>query len=414
MRIAFIAAVFPPEPEPSSVMAGELVQAWTRAGHEVTAITPLPNRPHGVRYPGFPLRLWTVRSFENARCIRVWSWLIGNERRRLARILENLTFGVGSALALLLTRRPDIVIVESWPVLATAAAIAVCAARRIPVVNYVKDIYPETAVAAGLLRRGPVTATLAWIDRWVCHRADCNVVISNGAATLLASSRDLPADKTRVISDWLDLGSIGPTNGGPAWRSAAGFSEDDVIFMFAGTMGHVSRVDILVDVAEKLRGMDKVRLVCVGQGPLKPRMEAEIRRRGLQNLTLLPFQPREQVSDMQSAADVMLLTTSAQVGSTSIPSKLITYLAVGKPVICAVSAGTDIAALVQEHTLGLVTTPEDPAALADAITHMATMPRSDRDAMGRRARSVTLARHSLASAVSRFDRLFGDLGLVTP
>src|SRR5262249_35508521 len=152
---------------------------------------------------------------------------------------------------------------------------------------------------------------------------------------------------------------------------------------------------------------------CVGQGPLKPRMEDEIRRRGLQNLTLLPFQPRDQVSDMQSAADVMLLTTSAQVGSTSVPSKLITYLAVGKPLICAVPAGTDIAAPVQQNELGFVTPPEDPAALSDAITHMASLPRSTLSAMGRRARTLALERHSLESALSRFDRLFADMGLPT-
>ena len=122
-------------------------------------------------------------------------------------------------------------------------------------------------------------------------------------------------------------------------------------------------------------------------------MEEEIRRRGLKNLTLLPLQPRESVADMQSAADVMLLTTSAQIGSTSVPSKLITYLAVGKPVICAVPDGTDVATLVRDRQLGLVVPPEDPAALADAITHMAV----DRDIL-RAPRSASGREPSLSSA----------------
>jgi colanic acid biosynthesis glycosyl transferase WcaI len=411
VRIAFISAIFPPEPEPSSVMAGELVRMWTKAGHDVTVVAPLPNRPHGTRYPGFPLRLWTVRTFERARTIRVWSWLIGKRRRSVARILENLTFGASSAVALLLIRRPDVVVLESWPVLAPAAVMLVGATRGIKVIHYVKDVYPEAAVAAGILHDGRAANMLLRIDRWVCRRADCNVVISDGAAALLARSRDVPAGKLRVISDWLDLTAIAPTDGGPAWRRENGLAADELVFMFAGTMGYVSRVDLLVDVAEKLRAHDKIRLVCVGQGPLKPRMEGEILRRGLKNLTLLPLQPRERVSDMQSAADVMLLTTSAQIGSTSVPSKLITYLAVGKPVICAASAGTDIAALVQERQLGLVIPPEDPAALADAITHMSALDPSARAAIGRRGRAVALERYSLESARARFDALFADLGL---
>ena len=377
--------------------------------HDVTVIAPLPNRPHGVRYPGFPLRLWTTRDVGGARSIRVWSWLIGKTRPSLARVLENITFGITSAVALMFSRRPDVVIVESWPVLATAAVLAVCKARGIPSVNYIKDIYPEAAVAGGVLRPDRVAGALLRLDRWVCQQATCNVVISSAAASFLVESRCVPAGKVRIIFDWLDLKSIGPTDGGPGWRAEHGLGEDEVVFMFAGTLGFASRVDLLVDVAEKLRAHDKIRLVCVGHGPLKARMEEEINRRSLKNLILLPFQPRERVSDMQSAADVMLLTTSAQIGSSSVPSKLITYLAVAKPVICSVPEGSDIAALVQEEKLGRVVPPEDPVALADAITNMTAASREDLVAISRRARAIALSRHSLEGAVARFDRLLTDI-----
>jgi colanic acid biosynthesis glycosyl transferase WcaI len=176
-------------------------------------------------------------------------------------------------------------------------------------------------------------------------------------------------------------------------------------------MGVVSRVDILVDVAERLRHHPAIRLVCVGQGVLKPRMEEEIIRRGLTNLTLLPFQPRERVADVQSAADVMLLTTSAQMGTTSVPNKLITYLAVAKPVICAVSGDTDAARLVTERQLGVVVPPEDPSALAEAIRTMAATDRAALLDMGQRSRAAALERYSLRSAVASFERLFAELRL---
>jgi colanic acid biosynthesis glycosyl transferase WcaI len=117
---------------------------------------------------------------------------------------------------------------------------------------------------------------------------------------------------------------------------------------------------------------------------------------------------------MQSAADVMLLTTSSQIGSSSVPSKLITYLAVGKPVICAVPPDTDVASLVREKQLGLVTSPEDPAALADAIRQMALTSHVELVATGHRARAVALERYSLASALASFNRLFDDIGLRFP
>ena len=412
MRIALVSAVFPPEPQPSSVMAAELASAWVRAGHEVTVIAPVPNRPQGAVYPGFERRLWASTSFAGARCLRVRSWLIGERRRAVDRVLENVTFGLGSAAALLVQSRPDVVIVETWPILAAATVVAECAARGIPVVNYIKDIFPEAATAAGIVPSDSMlTRALLRLDRWVCHRADVNVVISERAAAFLARSRRLPAAKVASIPDWLDLTAIAPTDGGPAWRKEVGLGPDERVFMFAGTMGHASRVDILVSVAEKLRHRQHIRLVCVGQGVLKPRMAAEIERLGLKNLVLLPFQQRERVPDMQSAADAMLLTTSADMGLTSVPNKLITYLAMGKPVVCAAPPETDVAALVKEHDLGVVVPPEDPSRLAEAIEWMAGQDRTWLAATGQRARSMALERYSLPSALARFDRLFGALGL---
>ena len=412
MRIALVSAVFPPEPEPSSVMAAELASAWARAGHEVVVISPIPNRPRGAVYPGFERRLWTRAAFEGAQSLRVRSWLIGERRRAVDRILENLTFGLGSAAALLLQSRPDVVVVESWPILATATVVAECALRGIPVINYIKDIFPEAATAAGFLRSpSRVTSALMALDRWVCHRAAVNVVISERAAAFFGRSRRLPPEKVVSIPDWLDLTAIAPTGGGPAWRRNVGLDVDARVFMFAGTMGHASRVDILVSVAEKLRHRDDIRLVCVGQGVLKSPMAAEIDRLGLKNLLLLPFQPREMVPDMQSAADAMLLTTSAEMGFSSVPNKLITYLAMGKPVICAAPPETDAAVLVRDHDLGFVVPPEEPSMLAEAIERMATLDPGRLADTGQRARSIAIERYSLPSALSRFERLFDALGL---
>lgn len=412
MRIALVSAVFPPEPEPSSVMAAELATAWGRAGHQVTVVSPIPNRPQGSVYPGFGRRLWKSASFAGGKSLRVRSWLIGERRRAVDRILENLTFGLGSAAALAVQSRPDVVVIETWPILAAAAVVGQCALRGIPVVNYIKDIFPEAATAAGLLGADSrVASALMRLDRWVCHRAAVNVVISERAAAYLARSRGLPPAKVRAIPDWLDLTAIAPTAGGPAWRTEVGLDLGERVFMFAGTMGHASRVDILIAVAERLRRQRHIRLVCVGQGVLKPRMAAEIERLGLTNLTLLPFQPRERVPDMQSAADAMLLTTSAEMGFSSVPNKLITYLAMGKPVICAAPPETDAAALVRDHDLGVVVPPENPTMLAEAIEWMAGQDPARLAATGRRTRSIAIERYSLPSALARFDGLFADLGL---
>jgi len=415
MRIAFVVAVFPPEPEPASVMAGELVNEWARAGHDVNVICPLPNRPGGEVYPeyrGFRKRPRTVFTENGARVARVWSWFIGRKRRHINRMLENLSFGVTSSLALLGMRRPDLILMETWPIMGQLLVASAGFLRRVPVINYIQDVYPEAASAAGVFDKGTVSERmLRRLDRLVCRAAARNIVIAEGMRDLMVERRKIREERFVVIPNWLDLEKIKPFEGENTWRCDVGIPEGEFVCMFAGTMGLASNVDILIDVADRLRGLEGIRIVCVGEGLLKSGMEREIERRNLTNISLLPFQPRERVAEVHSSADVLLVTSSPRMGFSSLPSKLIAYLAVGKPVICAVSERSDLAKLVEHSGIGMVAEPGSADAIAAAVIALKSAGKIRLDEMGQRARAVALERYSLRMALERFDRLFRDLGL---
>ncbi len=410
MRITFVAHVFPPEPDPTAVMADELVRGWEEAGHDVVVISPFPNRPIGVVYQGFRRKLVERSTHSRSRLFRVPTWLIGRKRKARDRILENASFGITSAIACAFTRRPDVLVLESWPILAYLPVLAVARARGIPVINYVQDVYPEAAIAGGII--GPDSAparVLLALHRWVCRVSAANVVISEGMAEMLAATRGLPRERFTVVPNWLDLSTIRPHRGESTFRSENGIGAADFVCMFAGTLGIASGVDVLVEVAELLRDEPGVRLVCVGEGLLKEKMAIAIERRGLANLQLLPFQPRERVSEVQSAADVMLLTTSPEMGVSSVPSKLVTYLAVGRPVICAADPDSDIARLVEGEALGATCAPGDAASLAAAIRRLAALSRAELEAMGTRSRATALRSYSREAALAAFAPLLASL-----
>jgi colanic acid biosynthesis glycosyl transferase WcaI len=138
-------------------------------------------------------------------------------------------------------------------------------------------------------------------------------------------------------------------------------------------------------------------------------MERAAAAEGLSSLLLLPFQPRKRVAEAQSSADVMLLTSSPEMGASSIPSKLITYLAVGRPVICSVASTSDIAHLVTSQRLGLVVEPGNASAIVGAVRQMRAMAPSERTDMSRRARQVAAERFSLPAALARFDEVLGNV-----
>ena len=321
--------------------------------------------------------------------------------------MENVSFGLSSALAVFLSRKPDLVLMETWPLAASLLVLASCKLRGVPVLNYVKDLYPEAIRSAGLIDpRGSLYRSLLGLDRAACRAADRVIAISDDMARQIVETRELPAGRVEVIPDWINLAGIAPApDEARAWRRAQGVEERQFVALFAGTVGHASGASVLAGVAEKLLGDPRISLICVGDGPLKADLEAEKRKRGLGNLMFLPFQPRESISAMHSAADVCLLPTAAGMGASSVPSKLITYLASGRPVVAMANAGSDLAAMVEANSVGWVTSPGDVEAFARAIEEAAALGRVKLDAMGATARVLAETKHSLDAAIARFDGL---------
>lgn len=409
MRIALVLCVFPPEREPAGVMASQLARALS-AEHEVRVICPQPNRPDGVLYPGFERR-WHERSQDGPFQVdRVWSWFASTKGPLLGRALEAISFGLTAAWQVLAGPRADVVLLETWPMGGQIPVAAAARLRRIPVVNCVQDLYPEAAIAAGLIAPGSLAArVLRRVDAVVCASAACNVAVSPRMAAVLAA-RSPGRVRVAVVRHWIDTARVAPSRDGRGWRLTAGLADDDFVCMFAGTMGRASGVEVLADVADALRGERGIRIVCIGDGPAKAPLQRECERRGLENVRFFSFVPAEDVPRVQSAADVMLLTVAPGVTVSSVPSKAITYWAMGKPVLASMPADSDIAEIVAGEGLGEVVAPGDGAALAAAIRRMRAAGASERALIGARARAVAERDYSLARGVSDYAALFNSIG----
>ena len=94
MKIIFISSVFPPEREPSGVMAHQLATRLSADGHEVSVVAPFPSRPYGRLYEGFQRKVREVSAEKPYRLVRCANWFVGKWRRHIDRLLENSTFGL--------------------------------------------------------------------------------------------------------------------------------------------------------------------------------------------------------------------------------------------------------------------------------------------------------------------------------
>jgi colanic acid biosynthesis glycosyl transferase WcaI len=408
MNIMFIVAVYPPEGEPTAVMAKQIAEHLVSQGHSVTVVCPFPNRPHGEIYHGYKRRWASVADEKGVRVIRVLTWLIGRKRTSINRFMENISFGITSSLKVL-SKRPDLILLETWPIFAQIPVMFYAKLFGIPVINYIKDIYPEAAIAGGVISSDSiVTKMLKYMDTAVCRKSWQNLVISNTMSDHYIKNRGIDSSKMRILWDWLDLSSIYPFQGDSRWRSEVGINDSDFVCMFSGTMGHASGADILVDAADLLREYKKIKIVCIGEGVLKERIISEKAKRKLDNLLVLPFQPRERVSEVQSSSDVLLLTSSPAMGTSSVPSKFITYIAIGKPVICGAGQNSDLSQIVNSKKLGISVLPGSAELLANAIRQIMEMDPQERLEMGRRARAVALDKHSIETAMKEVTVLINE------
>lgn len=323
--------------------------------------------------------------------------------------MENATFGMSTSWVAWREGRPDVMLVETWPLLAAQLNIWLARCWKVPVVYYIQDVYPEVLEYAGLIKPSGLLASAlrAW-DRSMCMRSDRVVVISEGMKRLLCDSRRVPENKVAVVQNWLDesLFPSLPRNNG--WRNEIGIPVSKFVLLFAGTFGHVSGAEVLVDVAQRLQEYEDIVILCVGEGVVKQEMVSAAQQQHLTNIEFRSSQPVEKVCQMHASVDVTILTLQPDYPDASVPSKLITYLAAGRPVICAAPLSSSAAVIVLEAKAGLVATPGSADAIAEAVLGIRQSPAQAAE-MGRNARVYFLQHYTLVRAYRQFSKLFSEL-----
>jgi glycosyltransferase involved in cell wall biosynthesis len=167
----------------------------------------------------------------------------------------------------------------------------------------------------------------------------------------------------------------------------ADMGEDGFRVLFAGNIGAAQSFETILAAAERLRGRPGLRLLVLGEGHRRAWLEQEVRTRGLgDTVRLLGSRPATSMPRYFALADALLVTLRRDpIFSLTVPSKLQTYLACGRPVVAALDG--EGARIVEEAGAGVVCPAEDGAGLAAAILNLYDRPRAERETMGRRARS---------------------------
>lgn len=381
MKILLVTQYFWPE----SFRVNDLVRAWVSLGHEVTVLSGLPNYPAGRLFPGYTWRGPYRERFGDARVRRVP--IVTRGPHRGARLVLNYLSFVASGVALgpIVAPGPfDVTFVYApSPITQCIPAIWRRLLWRTPVVFWVQDLWPDNLTAIGAVRSRAVVGAVTVMSRWIYRH--CNLVLVQSPEFADPVRRVCPdIRRLEVLPNWADEAyrplTLGPD--APERREwPAGFT-----VMFAGNLGSAQALETAVDAAERVRHTD-IQWVFVGDGNQRGWIEAESRSRGLEaSVHCLGWRSPRAMPRYLACADALLVSLRRDPGfASTIPAKLQTSLAVGRPVLAALDGSG--ARLVHESGAGLVVAQEDADALAEGARRLRDAGPEVRAAMGRCGRA---------------------------
>jgi colanic acid biosynthesis glycosyl transferase WcaI len=280
--------------------------------------------------------------------------------------------------------------------------------KRVPFVYDVQDLWPESALASGLMREGPLVRFLYRLADWVYRRAPRILVVSESAKAYL-EARGVDASKIAVAPHWVDLQPFAA----PPVRDVRGEFGwgDDFVVMFAGNLGMVQGLETVIAAAARVETAGTgpaVRFVLVGDGADRPRLEMLIEAQGVRSVS---FAGRHAASEMPAflrAADALLVhLRPSNIADHAIPTKILSYMAAARPVICA--TGGAAADLIRAADAGVVTPPGDAEALAGAVLDLAERTAGHRARLGANGRCYLEAHFEKRAVIDGYERLLAEL-----
>lgn len=367
MRVLFVTENFPPETNAAATRVFERALYWVRDGHEVTVITCAPNFPHGKLFPGYANRWRQIETMAGLRVVRVKTFIAPN-KGVFRRTLDFLSFMISGWAAGLFERRADVVCVTSPQFFAAIGAWGIAKLRRVPFVFELGDLWPASIVAVGAMRPNVILRLLERVELGLYKQAAAVVALTGSFKTNLVS-RGIPPNKIAVVINGVDLDRYGPRSRDPALATEWNL-QDAFVVGYVGTHGQAHALGNVLDAAERVRDVPRLRFLLAGAGSARDELIAESNRRGLDNVVFLPPQPKESMPAVWSLCDVALIhLKNTPAFAEVIPSKIFEAMGMGLPLLVAAPDG-EATRIVAEADAGLAIAPEDPAALAEAARRL--------------------------------------------
>jgi colanic acid biosynthesis glycosyl transferase WcaI len=400
MHILFLAPHYSPDLGPSAPLFSMLSEGLVNLGHTVSVVTTVPHYPTGrvsSEFKGFR----NNHSIENGVDVTRIALPSVNRSNLRFRFLQFIFYQIRSTFNIL-TKKYEVLLVANpslWVWLPFFWSVKV---RRKPAVYSIYDVYPDVGISLGIFRDPIVIKAVRFLECFCLNNSEVIHILADSFRQSLVALGVYDAKMSKVYV-WVDTDLIRPL---PRNNSFA--LENNLVDLFtvlyAGNIGLSQGLEHVLASAQLLSDHRDIQFVFVGDGAGREQLVSEVKQRQLANVTFLPFQPRQRLPEVLASADVSLVSLKRGIGAGSLPSKLFSILASGRPIIASVDEGCETWKLVEKARAGICTPPENPPELARAILALKD-DQELRERLGKNGRLWAELNHSPQSAAEHFEEL---------
>lgn len=391
---------------PENFRINDFATALVDRGHHVTVLTGKPNYPEGKLFEGY--RIWggETESYQGVKVIRVP--LITRGKGRGARLALNYFsfafFGIFFGVPQVMNKKFDLVFAHQLsPVTLCLPAIAIKWLKRIPFCMWVQDLWPESLEATGAIKSKKIISVVGRLVDFIYNQCDRIFVQSKGFVGAI-EKRGVNRNKIYYMPNWAeDIFSNGDSE-----QPVPALSGEFKI-LFAGNIGEAQDFPTILQAAEKLRADPRIQWYILGNGRKKEWVQREIINRNLEKCVYLLGQYRlEAMPAFFNQADALLVSLKKElIFSLTIPSKVQSYLASGKPILaCLDGEGSKV---IQEANAGFTCAAEMPGDLVNCIVHLMAKSPEERKLMGKAGQNYFAKNFERNLVISSFENKISEM-----
>lgn len=397
MKILVVSQHYWPEPFPLTDVCEELV----RQGHSVHVVTDIPNYPMGYIYPEYRKGNNRSQTHNGVRISRTFT--IGRRNNILFRMLNYYSYMISSTIFVNgLKEEYDVVFAnQSSPVMMANAALSYAKKHKKKCVLYCMDLWPASLAMGGIREGSLLYRFFGRVSGRIYRRADRILITSEMFRAYFMEEFGI-ADAA--------IGYL------PQYASGAFDRElpekentDTVDLLFAGNVGVAQSLDTVLEAAALLKDIPKLRWHIVGDGSELERLKQSAAQQQLSQVIFHGRKPQEQMPEYYARADAMLVTLTDDPNvSRTLPAKVQSYMAAGKPIIA--SANGEIPKVISDAQCGFCAAAGDPRGLADAVFDFLAIP--DGKVLGKRAKDYYTSHFTkekfMNTLIAEFENARGD------